>query len=95
MRMCASKLSHAVSGMRHAHTHALTARHRSDYLSVCGAVIGWTRGTALMNSNDIVAPGIEAAGARTFSSGEMAFHIVALLHESVVGAAPKRFQMAW
>ena len=33
-----------------------------DYLSVVGAVIGWTRGTGLMNSNDIVACGIEEAG---------------------------------
>ncbi|KAM5463513.1 putative fatty-acyl-CoA synthase system [Microsporum audouinii] len=49
-----------------------------DYLSICGAVIGWTRGTGLMNQNDLVAEGIEAAGMRTFSQEEMAYALVCL-----------------
>ncbi|KAK4862443.1 hypothetical protein LT330_002576 [Penicillium expansum] len=48
-----------------------------DYLSICGAVIGWTRGTGLMNQNDLVAEGIEKAGMRTFSQ-EMAYALVCL-----------------
>ncbi|KAF2800953.1 thiolase-like protein [Melanomma pulvis-pyrius CBS 109.77] len=51
----------------------------SSYLSLCGAIIGWTRGTRLMNSNNIVAEDIEKLGARTFSRQEMAFLILALL----------------
>ncbi|CAG8909361.1 unnamed protein product [Penicillium egyptiacum] len=49
-----------------------------DYLSICGAVIGWTRGTGLMNQNDLVAEGIENAGIRTFSQEEMAYALVCL-----------------
>ncbi|KAF9890445.1 hypothetical protein FE257_005850 [Aspergillus nanangensis] len=49
-----------------------------DYLSICGAVIGWTRGTGLMNQNDLVAEGIESAGMRTFSQEEMAHALVCL-----------------
>jgi fatty acid synthase subunit alpha len=49
-----------------------------DYLSICGAVIGWTRGTGLMNQNDLVAEGIEKAGMRTFSQEEMAYALVCL-----------------
>ncbi|ETS77644.1 hypothetical protein PFICI_09706 [Pestalotiopsis fici W106-1] len=56
----------------------------SDYLSVVGAVIGWTRGTGLMSANNIVAEGIEKLGVMTFSAGEMAFNILALLHPSIV-----------
>ncbi len=35
------------------------------YLSIAGAIIGWTRGTALMHQNNIIAEGIEKLGART------------------------------
>jgi len=42
-----------------------------SYLSIAGATIGWTRGTGLMSSNNIVAQGIEELGARTFSTKEM------------------------
>ncbi|EKV04372.1 Fatty acid synthase subunit alpha, putative [Penicillium digitatum] len=49
-----------------------------EYLSICGAVIGWTRGTGLMNQNDLVAEGIEKAGMRTFSREEMAYALVCL-----------------
>lgn len=51
----------------------------ADYLSICGAVIGWTRGTGLMSDNDIVSSGIEAFGMRTFSREEMAFSILGLM----------------
>ncbi|KAJ3071925.1 3-oxoacyl-[acyl-carrier-protein] synthase [Podochytrium sp. JEL0797] len=55
-----------------------------NYLTIIGAVIGWTRGTGLMSSNDVVAEGIESLGARTFSNHEMAFNLVSLLHPSIV-----------
>jgi fatty acid synthase subunit alpha len=55
----------------------------NSYLSLCGAIIGWTRGTSLMNLNDIVAEDIEKLGARTFSRKEMAYMIVALLTDHV------------
>jgi fatty acid synthase subunit alpha, fungi type len=51
----------------------------SNYLSICGASIGWTRGTGLMNGNDIVAEEIEKLGVRTFSQQEMAASILALM----------------
>ncbi|KAJ6134373.1 hypothetical protein N7523_000695 [Penicillium sp. IBT 18751x] len=51
----------------------------STYLSICGAVIGWTRGTGLMADNNIVAAGIECHGVQTFSTAEMAAYILVLL----------------
>lgn len=51
----------------------------SNYLSICGASIGWTRGTGIMNGNDIVAEEIETLGVRTFSQSEMAVSILALM----------------
>ncbi|KAI1428071.1 putative fatty acid synthase alpha subunit FasA [Xylaria sp. FL1777] len=56
----------------------------SSYLSIIGAVIGWTRGTGLMNANNIVAEGIEKLGVMTFTAGEMAFNILALLCPSII-----------
>ncbi|MCH0629294.1 4'-phosphopantetheinyl transferase superfamily protein [Kocuria palustris] len=53
-------------------------------LTVCGAVIGWTRGTGLMSANNIIAEGIEKVGVRTFSQKEMAFNILGLLTPSIV-----------
>jgi fatty acid synthase subunit alpha, fungi type len=50
-----------------------------DYLSLCGVNIGWTRGTGLMNDNDIVSQGVEALGVHTFSSTQMAAYIVCLM----------------
>jgi fatty acid synthase subunit alpha len=50
-----------------------------NFLTICGAVIGWTRGTGLMSANNIVAEGIEAHGVRTFSQQEMAFNILGLM----------------
>ncbi|GJD00728.1 fatty acid synthase alpha subunit [Colletotrichum higginsianum] len=54
------------------------------YLTICGAVIGWTRGTGLMSGNNIVAEGVEAFGVRTFSQQEMAFNLLGLLSPAVV-----------
>lgn len=54
------------------------------YVTMAGAVIGWTRGTGLMEANDWVAPGIEAqCDVRTFSSAEMAFLLSAMAAPSV------------
>ncbi|ODV78590.1 uncharacterized protein CANTADRAFT_6949 [Suhomyces tanzawaensis NRRL Y-17324] len=47
-------------------------------LTICGAIIGWTRGTGLMSGNNIIAEGIEKLGVRTFSQKEMAFNILGL-----------------
>ncbi|KAJ2897754.1 fatty acid synthase alpha subunit Lsd1, partial [Coemansia aciculifera] len=51
-----------------------------DYLSIAGAVIGWTRGTGLMSGNNIAAQEIERVGVRTFSTREMAFNLLGLAH---------------
>ncbi|CAI5758609.1 unnamed protein product [Candida verbasci] len=53
-------------------------------LTICGAIIGWTRGTGLMSANNIIAEGIEKLGVRTFSQKEMAFNILGLLTPSIV-----------
>lgn len=56
----------------------------ANYLTVCGAVIGWTRGTGLMSGNNIVAEGVEAYGVRTFSQQEMAFNLLGLMSPAIV-----------
>jgi fatty acid synthase subunit alpha len=56
----------------------------ANYLTICGAVIGWTRGTGLMAGNNIVAEGVEAYGVRTFSQQEMAFNLLGLMSPAVV-----------
>lgn len=53
------------------------------YLIICGAVIGWTRGTGLMNVNNIVAESIEHHNVMTFSQQEMAFNILGLMTPAV------------
>lgn len=55
----------------------------SQYITICGAVIGWTRGTGLMSGNDIVAESIEALNVFTFSRAEMAFNILALMTSTI------------
>lgn len=59
----------------------------SAYLSIAGAIIGWTRGTGLMASNNIVASGIEKLGVRTFNTQEMCFNLMCLLHPEMVKLA--------
>lgn len=56
----------------------------ANYLTICGAVIGWTRGTGLMSGNNIVAEGVEAFGVRTFSQQEMAFNLLGLMSPVIV-----------
>ncbi|KAF4458050.1 fatty acid synthase alpha subunit [Fusarium austroafricanum] len=54
----------------------------SSYLAICGATIGWVRGTGLMAVNDAVAAEVEVrTGVKTFSQFEMAQHLAALLVE--------------
>ncbi|KAK4214388.1 fatty acid synthase subunit alpha [Rhypophila decipiens] len=55
-----------------------------NYLTICGAIIGWTRGTGLMSGNNVVAEGIEAFGVRTFSQQEMAFNLLGLMSPTIV-----------
>ena len=56
----------------------------SNFLTICGAVIGWTRGTGLMAGNNIVAEGVERYGVRTFSQQEMAFNLLGLMAPNIV-----------
>jgi fatty acid synthase subunit alpha len=51
----------------------------APYLTLCGASIGWTRGTGLMAGNDTLAAGIEARGVRTFTQCEMATLLLVLI----------------
>ncbi|KAF1999608.1 hypothetical protein P154DRAFT_620788 [Amniculicola lignicola CBS 123094] len=55
-----------------------------SFLTICGAVIGWTRGTGLMAGNNIVAEGVEKYGVRTFSQQEMAFNLLGLMAPPIV-----------
>ena len=55
-----------------------------SFLTICGAVIGWTRGTGLMGGNNLVAEGVEKLGVRTFSQQEMAFNILGLMSPPIV-----------
>lgn len=55
----------------------------SDYLSVCGVTIGWTRGTGLMADNDWLARQVAKLGITTFSTEEMAGLILRLMSEPV------------
>ncbi|CAK4299660.1 unnamed protein product, partial [Aphanomyces euteiches] len=59
------------------------------YLTIDGAVIGWTRGTGLMAGNNMVSACIEKLGVCTFNQVEMAFHLTSILHPRMVAAAAK------
>lgn len=56
----------------------------SDYLCLCGVIIGWTRGTGLMAANDAVADEMTKRGLVTFSTEEMGKHIIGLMSDPVV-----------
>ncbi|KAI0380212.1 putative 3-oxoacyl-synthase [Hypomontagnella monticulosa] len=56
----------------------------SDYLCLCGVIIGWTRGTGLMAANDAVADEISKRGVVTFSTEEMGRLIIGLMSDRVV-----------
>ncbi|KAF9895184.1 hypothetical protein FE257_000086 [Aspergillus nanangensis] len=51
----------------------------SEHITVCGALIGWTRGTGLMRSSNIIAEEVERLGLLTFTQEEMAFNILGLM----------------
>ena len=51
---------------------------------VCGVEIGWTRGTGLMNGNDVVAEAVEREGVVTFSAQEMALNIAVMMAPELV-----------
>lgn len=55
-----------------------------NYLTICGAIIGWTRGTGLMAGNNSITEGIERLGVRTFSQQEMAFNLLGLMAPAIV-----------
>jgi len=55
----------------------------NEYLSLCSTIIGWTRGTGLMASNDVLAQGVEEMGMRTFSKAEMALYIAGVMTGSI------------
>lgn len=46
--------------------------------TICGARIGWVRGTGLMDANDAIASGLERDCVRTFSAAEMGALLTAL-----------------
>jgi fatty acid synthase subunit alpha len=56
----------------------------SSYLTICGAIIGWTRGTGLMSANNTTAMGMEDYSIRTFSTQEMAFNLLGLMSPAIV-----------
>lgn len=60
------------------------SEHWGHFLTICGAVIGWTRGTGLMSGNNVVAEGVERFGVRTFSQQEMAFNLLGLMSPNIV-----------
>jgi fatty acid synthase subunit alpha len=61
----------------------------ANQLTICGAVIGWTRGTGLMSANNIISEGIENLGVRTFSQSEMGFNILGLLSPEITELCQK------
>ncbi len=57
-------------------------------VSLAHALIGWTRGTGLMGSNDAIVSAVEEAGVTTYSTGQMAAMLLELCNiESKVAAA--------
>ncbi|KAI0258624.1 hypothetical protein BC834DRAFT_974974 [Gloeopeniophorella convolvens] len=52
----------------------------SEYACLVGAIIGWTRGTGLMDQSNMVAQEVELHGVRTCFAKEMAFNILGLMH---------------
>lgn len=61
----------------------------ANFLTICGAVIGWTRSTGLMNANDLIAQGVEELGVRTFSQQEMALNLLGLMAPDIVDLCEK------
>ena len=61
----------------------------NEFLTICGASIGWTRGTGLMSGNNLVAEEVEKLRVRTFSQQEMAFNILGLMSPAIVEECEK------
>ena len=62
----------------------------NNVISLIGVEIGWTRGTGLMNANDIISSDMEQqTGLRTFDTTEMAFSIVGLLDGHITTLASR------
>jgi fatty acid synthase subunit alpha len=61
----------------------------ANQLTICGAIIGWTRGTGLMSANNIISEGIESLGVRTFSQSEMGFNLLGLLTPEITELCQK------
>ncbi|KAJ2524354.1 fatty acid synthase alpha subunit Lsd1, partial [Coemansia sp. RSA 2049] len=59
------------------------SEHWREYMAVAGTFIGWVRGTGLMAGNNHIAPQIESHGARTYTTREMAFNILALMNPKI------------
>ncbi|PYI00382.1 hypothetical protein BO78DRAFT_330196 [Aspergillus sclerotiicarbonarius CBS 121057] len=59
----------------------------STYVTICGAVIGWTRGTGLMRSSNMIAAEVEKLDVITFTQDEMAFNILALMTPAMISLA--------
>ncbi|KAL4892836.1 hypothetical protein BDV59DRAFT_208020 [Aspergillus ambiguus] len=55
----------------------------SSYITICGAVIGWTRGTNLMQAENMISEEMEDLGVLTFTQKEMAFNILALMTPAI------------
>ena len=66
----------------------------SDYLSMCGVTIGWTRGTGLMADNDWLAKQVAKLGITTFSTEEMACQILRLMSDPVASVCQSECLMA-
>lgn len=59
----------------------------NDYLSLCGAVISWTRGTGLTSNNNVLATGIGGdLRIRNFGAAEMVWHFVDRMDAAVAMA---------
>ncbi|OOF90938.1 hypothetical protein ASPCADRAFT_518818 [Aspergillus carbonarius ITEM 5010] len=59
----------------------------SIYVTICGAVIGWTRGTGLMRSSNVIAAEVEKLDVITFTQAEMAFNILGLMTPAMASLA--------
>ncbi|KAB8228834.1 uncharacterized protein BDW43DRAFT_322806 [Aspergillus alliaceus] len=62
----------------------------ADYLNVCGAAIGWTRGTGIMQPLNNISEEIEKLGVITFTPAETAFNILSLMTPDMIAMSEER-----
>lgn len=55
-----------------------------DTITLCGVIIGWTRGTGLTEASNMISEMLEDEGVLTFSTQEMALNISALMTSSFI-----------